>query len=229
MRRISRGNLKSRFHDCDSEQLEYSGFVSRTGHARSNLSSFRPSRHRLRACYRDRRPISVHRVDRQFIDLLAVRVVLWRRLILDLLPCAGNQRTIAGEDPETLEGGALTLIADDIGGTTARLALASPDAGPRRFVAEQEFRSAGYKGLQPIVEAFLAKTGSHATTACFDVAGPGAGGGNPIDRRRRTVARSASDRMKKGCEMIGRPRMAKPAPWSESCTWLASRYRGSRQ
>ena len=64
------------------------------------------------------------------------------------------------------------LIAGDIGGTTTRLALVSPEAGPRNFVAEQEFHSADYKGLQPIVEAFLASTGGHATSACFDVAGP---------------------------------------------------------
>ncbi len=64
------------------------------------------------------------------------------------------------------------LIAGDIGGTTTRLALVSAEAGPRKFVAEQSFRSADYKGLQPIVEAFLANTGSKATSACFDVAGP---------------------------------------------------------
>jgi glucokinase len=64
------------------------------------------------------------------------------------------------------------LIAGDIGGTRTRLALVSQEAGPRKFVAEQEYHSADYKGLQPIVEAFLASTGGHATSACFDVAGP---------------------------------------------------------
>ncbi len=64
------------------------------------------------------------------------------------------------------------LIAGDIGGTKTRLALVSPDAGPRKFVAEQEFHSADFKGLQPIVEAFLADAGGQATSACFDVAGP---------------------------------------------------------
>jgi glucokinase len=64
------------------------------------------------------------------------------------------------------------LIAGDIGGTTTRLALVSPDLGPREFVVEREFQSANYNGLQPIVEAFLAETGGHATSACFDVAGP---------------------------------------------------------
>ena len=70
----------------------------------------------------------------------------------------------------------MTLIAGDIGGTTTRLALVSPQSGPREFVAEQEFNSADYQGLRPIVEAFLAKTGGHATSACFDVAGPVGGG-----------------------------------------------------
>lgn len=68
------------------------------------------------------------------------------------------------------------LIAGDIGGTTTRLALVSPQAGARQFVAEQEFRSADYKALQPIVEAFLAKVGCHAACACFSVAGPVIGG-----------------------------------------------------
>ena len=68
------------------------------------------------------------------------------------------------------------LIAGDIGGTTTRLALVSSDGGPRKFIAEQEFHSGDYKGLQPIVEAFLADTGGRATSACFDVAGPVIGG-----------------------------------------------------
>ena len=68
------------------------------------------------------------------------------------------------------------LIAGDIGGTTTRLALVSPETGPRKFVAEKEFHSSDFKGLQPIVEAFLSQTGGHATAACFDVAGPVIGG-----------------------------------------------------
>jgi glucokinase len=68
------------------------------------------------------------------------------------------------------------LIAGDVGGTTTRLALVSPEAGPRKFIAEEEYPSAGYKGLQPIVEAFLGKTGAKADAACFDVAGPVVGG-----------------------------------------------------
>jgi glucokinase len=68
------------------------------------------------------------------------------------------------------------LIAGDIGGTTTRLALVSPQAGARQFVAEQEFRSADYKALRPIVEAFLEEVGGHADSACFSVAGPVIGG-----------------------------------------------------
>ena len=64
------------------------------------------------------------------------------------------------------------LIAGDIGATKTRLALVSPEAGPRQFIAEQEFHSTDFPGLEPIVKAFLAATGGHATAACFDVAGP---------------------------------------------------------
>ena len=70
----------------------------------------------------------------------------------------------------------MMLIAGDIGATTTRLALVSAEAGPRKFIAEQEFHTADYKGLQPVVEAFLANTGGRADCACFDVAGPVIGG-----------------------------------------------------
>jgi glucokinase len=66
----------------------------------------------------------------------------------------------------------MMLLAGDIGATTTRLALVSADAGPRAFVAEEEFPSADYAGLQPIVEKFLGKNAEWPTSACFDVAGP---------------------------------------------------------
>jgi glucokinase len=68
------------------------------------------------------------------------------------------------------------LIAGDIGGTKTRLALVSPRAGPRNFVAEAEYHSADYPDLLPIVQAFLANHGGEASDACFDVAGPVIGG-----------------------------------------------------
>jgi len=68
------------------------------------------------------------------------------------------------------------LIAGDIGGTTTRLALVSEQAGARQFVAEQEFHSGDYRGLEPIVQAFLTKAGGRATSACFGVPGPVIGG-----------------------------------------------------
>lgn len=66
----------------------------------------------------------------------------------------------------------MMLIAGDIGGTTTRLALVSKEAGPRKFVAQAEFRSAEFPALEPIVEAFLAKTGGHVDAGSFCVAGP---------------------------------------------------------
>ncbi|GAB0118350.1 glucokinase [Acidisoma sp. 7E03] len=66
------------------------------------------------------------------------------------------------------------LIAGDVGGTKTRLALISAERGPRDFLAEQEYPSQDFPGLQPIIDTFL-KThgqGGQVTHACFDVAGP---------------------------------------------------------
>jgi len=57
-----------------------------------------------------------------------------------------------GKAPAAADEGRMMLLAGDIGATTTRLALVCPVARPRKFVAEEEFPSAGYKGLQPIVE-----------------------------------------------------------------------------
>jgi glucokinase len=64
------------------------------------------------------------------------------------------------------------VLAGDIGGTTIRLALVSPETGARKFVAEAEFPSANFTRLEPMIKAFLAKTRASVTSACFDVAGP---------------------------------------------------------
>ena len=64
------------------------------------------------------------------------------------------------------------LIAGDVGGTKTRLALISPEKGPRTYLAEAEYPSQDFPGLQPIVEAFLATHRAEVTSACFDVAGP---------------------------------------------------------
>jgi glucokinase len=64
------------------------------------------------------------------------------------------------------------LIAGDVGGTKTRLALISADKGPREFLAEEEYPSQDFPGLQPIIEAFLATHRAEVTSACFDVAGP---------------------------------------------------------
>ncbi|HVZ09983.1 glucokinase [Rhodopila sp.] len=64
------------------------------------------------------------------------------------------------------------LIAGDIGGTNTRLALVSPQAGPRQLLAEKIYPSGQYAGLAPIVRQFMTDTGTQAIAACFDVAGP---------------------------------------------------------
>jgi glucokinase len=68
------------------------------------------------------------------------------------------------------------LIAGDIGGTKTLLALYDPAQGPRRPVAQDEFPSARYEGLESMVEEFLGRHRARAHAACFDVAGPVIGG-----------------------------------------------------
>lgn len=64
------------------------------------------------------------------------------------------------------------IIAGDIGATTTRLALVSPQRGPRNVIVEQEFASADYPGLEPIIAEFLSAHDGEVTSAAFDVAGP---------------------------------------------------------
>lgn len=66
----------------------------------------------------------------------------------------------------------MTILVGDIGGTNTRLALVASESGPRKFLAEQEFKSSEFAALTPIVARFLTKTGARPTSACFDVAGP---------------------------------------------------------
>jgi glucokinase len=68
------------------------------------------------------------------------------------------------------------LLAGDIGGTKTLLALYAPATGARRPVAEAEFHSASYPGLDAMVREFLAREKRTADHACFDVAGPVIGG-----------------------------------------------------
>lgn len=64
------------------------------------------------------------------------------------------------------------LIAGDIGGTSTRLVLVSPEGGARKIIAHDEVRSGDFTGLAPIVEAFLAANKVQAAAACFGVPGP---------------------------------------------------------
>lgn len=64
------------------------------------------------------------------------------------------------------------LLAGDIGGTKTDLAIFSTEAGPRVPLAQAEFPSARYAGLEAMVREFLADAKWTVDRACFDVAGP---------------------------------------------------------
>jgi glucokinase len=68
------------------------------------------------------------------------------------------------------------LLVGDVGGTKTDLAVVSTREGPHRPLAQQRYASHDYDRLEDVVRAFLARVGLQVSAACFDVAGPVAGG-----------------------------------------------------
>jgi len=66
----------------------------------------------------------------------------------------------------------MRVLAGDIGGTNARLAIADLGDGAPRIVTEQRYPSSSAPGLAPIVRRFLDWTGARVERACFGIAGP---------------------------------------------------------
>jgi len=64
------------------------------------------------------------------------------------------------------------LLAGDIGGTKTLLGLYNPVSDPRRPIAQAEFHSPNYAGLNEVVREFLRQTNQTAQCACFAMAGP---------------------------------------------------------
>jgi len=64
------------------------------------------------------------------------------------------------------------ILAGDIGGTNARLALFDGDNGKFQLVSASVYPSREYSGLDEIVAKFVDMANVHADTACFGVAGP---------------------------------------------------------
>jgi glucokinase len=64
------------------------------------------------------------------------------------------------------------LLAGDLGGTKTNLAIYSAENGPRYPLAEANYTSAKYSGLDEIVTIFLEKFPLPVDRACFGVAGP---------------------------------------------------------
>jgi len=64
------------------------------------------------------------------------------------------------------------LIAGDIGGTKADLAIYSSESGPHAPLAQTQVHSADYPSLQAMVSEFLVQSRISVDVASFDVAGP---------------------------------------------------------
>ena len=63
------------------------------------------------------------------------------------------------------------VLAGDIGGTKALLALAEREGQNVRILEEERFASPEYPGLAPIVREFMSRVGAQVTAACFGVPG----------------------------------------------------------
>src|SRR5688572_13821465 len=66
----------------------------------------------------------------------------------------------------------MRVLAGDIGGTSARLAIMDVDADATRVVYKRRFASKDFPGLAPIVEAFLRDVADVPSHACFGIACP---------------------------------------------------------
>lgn len=66
----------------------------------------------------------------------------------------------------------MIVLAGDIGGTNARLALIDVDGGRARTLAERRYRTQEAPSLASIVRRFLDETGTRVEHAAFGVAGP---------------------------------------------------------
>ena len=67
---------------------------------------------------------------------------------------------------------ATRVLAGDVGGTNARLAIVDVGANRAKIVREHKYPSHDYPGLAPIVRQFLAEVGAKPSRACFGIACP---------------------------------------------------------
>ena len=66
----------------------------------------------------------------------------------------------------------MQVLAGDVGGTNARLAIVELTDGESRIVAERDYASREHDGLAAIVTAFLADTRAAPERGCVAIAGP---------------------------------------------------------
>ena len=64
------------------------------------------------------------------------------------------------------------ILAGDIGGTNSRMALFTQESGNLHITGEKTYPSRQYRGLEEIVNLFLAETGVKVEAACCGIAGP---------------------------------------------------------
>lgn len=73
----------------------------------------------------------------------------------------------------------MTILAGDIGGTKANLALYEGSAQQLSLIAEQKFPSPDYQSLEALIEEFIKGRGVDLQAACFGIPGPVIDGESP--------------------------------------------------
>ena len=66
----------------------------------------------------------------------------------------------------------MIVVAADVGGTNARLALVEVKGAQLRFFEERTYAAAKHENLEQILERFVAEAGTRVERACIGIAGP---------------------------------------------------------
>jgi glucokinase len=66
----------------------------------------------------------------------------------------------------------MIVLAGDVGGTNARLAIVDVNGRTARIVKQNKYPSREYPGLAPIVRRFCEEVGGRPDRACFGIACP---------------------------------------------------------
>src|SRR5579884_404149 len=96
----------------------------------------------------------------------------WFPELLGWLMGTARERPIDGKGRTPLEERSAVILAGDIGGTNARLALFDRSGDDLHMRVQQDYHTKDYPSLEEVIRVFLQKNGGAVEAASFGVAGP---------------------------------------------------------